>query len=110
MSEHVVRLLARCKGFDLELEDRGHLILKGCFYYEGQLGVQGLGYEVDAVFLKRFLRAIGVYELQQVNGRSCWVTVIDGTVRIIEPLHAEDGTRFDIREWVKEKEAEANRE
>lgn len=92
------RDLARCKGFDFAIEDHGLPVLYGHFEYEGS-GGQGFGYMVDAAFLMRFMGVFGVERLQQVNGRSCWVTHTSDRITLIEPLHASDGQPFDIGAW-----------
>ncbi len=99
------RHLARAVGFDLAINDHGRLVLSGHFEYgeNGGLG-QGLGYGVDAEFLKRFMAAMGVSELRKANGRACWVTSTHGSVEKIEPLFKKDGVAFDIKAW-----ADANR-
>ena len=94
------RFLAKCKEFDVGIEDHGLLVLMGHFEYE-EGGVQGLGYAIDGPFIHAFLGALGVDQLKKVENKSCWVTVIDGTIKIIEPLHKKDGKKFDIREWVE---------
>jgi hypothetical protein len=99
------RYLARCHGFDLGVEDHGFLVLFGHFQYEDG-PAQGLGYQVDRDFLKRFLAALGVERLQEVNGRSCWVTATHSAVLLIEPLHKDQGRAFDIAAWVAERQAE----
>ncbi len=98
------RELVKCGRFDLELEDHGYLVLNGAFYTEG--GGQGLGYGVDACFLKAFLKAIGVKTLRDVEGKSCWVTTpsFGGNIEKIEPLHRGDGVPFDIAEWARDLE------
>jgi hypothetical protein len=97
------RRLAHASGFDLAIEDHGFLVLYGTFEYEGSWS-QGLGYQVDVPFLKRFLGAFGVERLQQVNGRTCYVTSDGGRIHKIEPLPWDPGKSFDINEWRDEKE------
>lgn len=100
------RHLARARNFDLMIEDHGLLVLAGHFDYEGW-GSQGLGYQVDANFLKRFMEVFRVERLQQVNGRPCWVTQSSDRIHMIEPLFAGEGTVFDIDAWAAEKRKEA---
>lgn len=96
------RSLAKCSDFDFGIEDHGLPVLFGSFEYD-EWGVQGLGYSVDAEFLKRFLAVFGVRQLNDVNGKSCWVTHNNSQILKIEPLHKKDGVPFDIEEWVKSK-------
>ena len=99
------KLLAKCRDFDIMYD--GVLMLGGSFMYnEG--GMQGLGYEVDADFIKRFMGVFGVEWLQNVNGEACWVTrdPDSGFIIKIEPLFSGDGITFDISIWQKEKVAE----
>lgn len=96
------RYLARARNMDLAISDHGHLVLNGHFEYGESGGVcQGLGYAVDAAFLKRFLNVFGATELRKVNGRPCWVTSTSGTIEKIEPLFAKDGEPFDVRAWAE---------
>lgn len=104
---------AVAEAFDIEIEDHGFLVLSGTFRYtspEGGGCHQGLGYSVDAAFLKRFLRAFGVYRLRQVSGKPCWVTHDGSKIVKITPFTSDSGETFDISLWSLEKEAEAQRE
>ena len=67
------RELAKCEDFDIGIEDHGILVMFGNFRYEGS-SCQGFGYAIDTSFLYRFLDVFEVEKLQQVNGKSCWVT------------------------------------
>ena len=97
------RELARLKNFDFALSDHGFPVLKGTFDYGGS--GQGFGYVVDTDFITAFLRAVGVNELQQVNGKTVWVTHSNFQIFKIEPLMKGDGETFDVTEWVKAKQA-----
>lgn len=92
------RILARCRGFDFAIEDHGLPTLNGHFEYEGG-SCQGMGYMVDTAFLFRFLEAVGVSSLRELEGKSCWVTHTHDKISKIEPLHKKDGTPFIIEEW-----------
>lgn len=92
------RDLAICRGFDLEIEDHGILVLTGHFEYEGGSS-QGLGYAVNAAFLYRFLAVFGNCALRKVEGKSCWVTHDHSSISKIEPLHKKGGDAFDIPTW-----------
>ena len=94
----MTRSLARCKDFDVGIEDHGILVLFGHFEYDDG-GCQGLGYCIDSSFLYRFLNVFDVEQLRGVNGKSCWVTHTDSGIEKIEPLHKKDGTPFAIPEW-----------
>ena len=97
------RWLGRAEGFDFEIEDHGLPVLSGSF--DGGSFSQGLGYQVDIEFIKRFLRVFGVYKLQEVNGESCWITNRRGNnepIILLEPLYEKDGEAFDIEEWGRE--------
>lgn len=98
------RRLAKCKGFDVGLEDRGWLLCLGEFHYDDSCVVQGLGYGIDGEFLKRFMNVFSVDRIQKINGQSCWVTGDSGKITKIEPLHKNGGNPFDIEEWAKEAE------
>lgn len=100
------RELVKCKGFDVAIEDHGILTLVGTFHGDGW--GQGLGYAINAAFLMRFMGVFGVTHLQQVNGRSCWITQDSNGVYKVEPLHKDEGESFDIikwQQWTKEREA-----
>lgn len=92
------RSLAKCSGFDAMLENHGCVVLAGSFDYEDG-GSQGLGYVINAAFLREFMRVFNVERLQQVNGRSCWVTHSYNNISKVEPLHKADGKTFDIKAW-----------
>lgn len=92
------RELAKCRDFDVQIEDHGILVLAGTFEYESG-GVQGLGYMIDASFLMRFMSVFGVEYLKDVNGKSCWVTHDDSSITKIEPLHKKEGQAFIIKDW-----------
>ena len=97
------RYLSKCRGFDLKIEpDYGILCLTGSFEYE-DWGSQGFGYTIDEAFLRGFLNVFGRgVSIQEVNGRSCWVTVESRTsIVLIEPLHKGDGEPFDVSRWVE---------
>ena len=91
------RELAKCKGFDFEIHDRGYG-LRGCFEYESG-GCQGLGYIVDVSFILGFLQAVGVNSIQSLENKSCWVTHDHSSITLIEPLHKKDGKPFSIKKW-----------
>ena len=94
----IKRSLARCNKFDIGIEDHGLLVLYGHFEYEdGE--AQGLGYCIDSAFLYRFLGVFNVQRLQDINGRSCWVTHTHSDISLVEPLHAKDGTPFILGDW-----------
>jgi len=92
------RELAKCLEFDIADNDHGGLMLGGHFEYEGG-GCQGLGYQVDIKFVQMFMEAFGVSRLQDVNGKSCWVTHGENGISKIEPLHKGEGTPFEIDKW-----------
>ena len=94
------RELAKCRGFDVGIEDHGLLVMLGTFEYEGG-GAQGLGCCIEEAFLYRFLSVFGIEQLNQVNGKSCWVTHDNSHIFKIEPLHKRDGAVFDIDEWAE---------
>lgn len=104
MSEH--RELAKLSDFDVCLDGRTfeNITLSGTFNLEGSSSI-GLGYLVDADFIKCVLKAVGVTEVKKLNGKSCWVTLrtFNGPVIKIEPLHKSDGEAFDITEWSERK-------
>lgn len=102
------RALAKCVRFDVGVEDHGCPTLFGHFEYD-ESGCQGLGYMVDMAFLMRFMAVFGVSQLQEVNGKSCWV-VFDSKSNFscgstsehiirIDPLHRAGGRPFSILDW-----------
>lgn len=91
--------LARCKGFDFSIHDRGYG-LSGHFEYEDG-GCQGFGYITDEGFLLAFLQSVGVESLRKLEGKSCWVTHDHSNIYRIEPLHKKDGKPFIIEKWRK---------
>lgn len=98
--EKAERSLAKCRGFDIGIEDHGILVMYGTFEYDDG-GCQGLGYGIETSFLYRFLSVFSVEMLRQVNGKSCWVTHTNDRITKIEPLHKKDGVPFDIVKWQK---------
>lgn len=93
------RELARISHADIGEVYNGILGLVVTFEYEG-CGVQGLGgYMLEAAMIARFMRAVNVTRLSNAVGKSCWVTHTHDSITKIEPLHAKDGTPFDIPEW-----------
>jgi len=102
------RELAKCVGFDLRDDDHNGLTLAGHFEYESGF-CQGLGYSVNIDFVMWFMRVFGVTRLQDVNGKSCWVTYRDDSRNIqqIYPLHRKDGVPFDVEAWAYAKNAMA---
>ena len=95
--EDYKRSLAKVRGVDFTINDRFYG-LSGLFEYEDG-GCQGTGYCVDTAFLLNFMAVFNVTKLQDVNGRSCWVTHSHCDIRLIEPLHKKDGTPFHIPTW-----------
>ena len=93
--------LAKLGRFDVALDDRSgaFMVLTGHFKMEGS-GI-GLGYLLDADFIIRFLKAVGVDNVRDLEGKSCWITLKDwsGPVVRIDPLHKDDGVPFDIEAW-----------
>lgn len=94
------RELAKAKGFDFVIEDHGCPYMEGAFYYEGG-SAQGFGYVVNTAFLMRFMAALGVTRLQDVNGKSCWVTHTNDRILLVEPLHKGEGEPFDTSAWIE---------
>jgi hypothetical protein len=94
------RSLAKCGDFDLMIEDHGWLIIRGDFDYDGTS--QGFTpYFADPSIIMRLLRAIGVDSLNDIEGKSCWVTHTNDEITKIEPLHKKEGETFDILAWKK---------
>jgi hypothetical protein len=102
------RELAKCLGFDIGVEDHGMPYMFGQFDYEDSGRSQGFGYCIDTSFLMRFLAVFGVEKLQQVNGKSCWVTHDISSILKVEPLHKREGRPFDLKEWVKTRGCQAS--
>jgi len=98
MSHLSERELAKWLGCDLAIEDHGWLVLDGHFEYEGG-SCQGLGYFATPAFLMRFMGALGVTLLSDMDGVSCWVTHSHTGIEKIEPLHKKGGVPFVIAEW-----------
>lgn len=103
------RALAKCAEFDVGI-GHGCPTLFGHFEYD-EGGCQGFGYMVDVAFLMRFMAVFSVGQLQDVNGKSCWV-VFDAQHHFragsssehiirIDPLHHKDGQPFSIPDWKK---------
>jgi hypothetical protein len=97
MTMDLEREVARCNGIDVGSDDHGGLMLVGVFEYAG--AGQGLGYRIDTDFLRRFMAVFRVERLRDVNGRACWVTHDNCSVRLIEPLLPAEGTPFDVVAW-----------
>lgn len=91
-----IRSLAKAKGFDFSCERVPHLT--GHFEYEDG-SCQGMTYFIDVAFIYRFCRVFGVYRLQQVNDKSCWVTHDNNDIYLIEPLHKKDGKSLNVNKW-----------
>lgn len=100
------RELARCVGFDLIDHEVVGLMLNGRLEYDSGK-CEDLGYRSDTDFVMWFMRVFGVTNLQDVNGRSCWVTHDDagGSIQQIYPLHRKDGVPFNVEAWVCNKNA-----
>lgn len=92
------RELAKVVDVDIQDDEHGGLILGGHFKYEGG-SQQGLGYNIDVEFIKRFMDVFGVSRLRNVNGKSCWVTHDYNGITKIEPLHKGEGQPFVIDDW-----------
>ncbi len=101
------KVLARIKNPDIEIEDHGFLVLTASIETEkGSFG--GFGYQLDMVFLRGFMGAVGVRSLKQLHGKSFWLVysgepsvVITMGLVAIEPLHKSDGVVFSIKDWVE---------
>jgi len=101
MERHLAKI---GKNIDLVIEGHGFMIPLIDFDYE-DFGVQGLPMILGrdgADFLRRLLRAVGVFRFSALAGKSCWVTHDDDTIHKIEPLHKGDGEPFDIKDWREE--------
>lgn len=95
------RDLAKCGPCDLWLEDHGVLIVSLHFDYESGSSQGFPSYLADPSIIMRLMGVFGVDHLSQIKGRSCWVTHSHSEITKIEPLHAKDGTTFDLVEWKK---------
>jgi hypothetical protein len=91
------RSLAKCKDFDFGIHDRGYG-LSGNFEYEDG-GCQGIGYLTDVSSILGLLQAVGVDSIQELEGKSCWVTHTHCKIIKIEPLHKKNGKPFVIKKW-----------
>lgn len=95
------KLLATCSAADIEIEDHGIPVLSVKFEYEDG-GTQGFGgYQLDAAFVTRFMVALGVTSLSDVEGKSCWVVQgEDGMIAEVHGLHKKcRGAPFVIKDW-----------
>lgn len=95
------RLLAKCSAADIEIEDHGIPVFSVRLEYEDG-GSQGFGgYQLDAAFVTRFMVAVGVTSLSDVEGRSCWVVLgEDGMIAEVHGLHKKSsGAPFVIKDW-----------
>jgi hypothetical protein len=99
------RELARVTHANIGEVYNGILGLSVTFEYEPDGCCQGLGsYMLDASFVARFMGALGILQLHEAVGRSCWVTHTHDCIVSVEPLHKKDGRPFvisDWQEWVK---------
>lgn len=93
------RVLARVTSADIAEVYNGMVGLCVCFDYENGGGQCLSGYMLDAAMVVRFMNAVGVLRLRDAVGKSCWVTHTWSKVLKVEPLHAKDGTAFDVEEW-----------
>jgi len=94
-----MRSLAKVTCADIAIEDHGIPTMDVIFSYEEGCA-QGLAARtLDAAFVFRFMRAIGVDKLSKAKGRSCWVTHSQTDISVIEPLHKDEGTAFVIEDW-----------
>ena len=92
------RELAKLRGFDIWLEDHGWMVMAGTFEYEGS-SCQGFGYGIDIDFVRHLIEVFRVEKLQEINGKSCWVTHDHSGIYKVEPLHKKDGKTFDVKKW-----------
>lgn len=93
------RKLARIMRADIGDVYNGMLGLVVEFAYDKATRQCLSGYMLDAAFVIRFMRAVGVDRLSEAEGKSCWVTATRNEILSVEPLHAEDGRPFVISEW-----------
>jgi len=100
MTKVETRLLAKCTGADVRIEDHGIPYLSVGFDYD-EGSSQGLGvYVLDGAFVFRFMLAMGIEALSEAKETSCWVVQgEDGMIAEVHPLHRKGGTPFVIEEW-----------
>ena len=97
------KLLAKCRGASIRIEDHGWIYLHADFEYDDGCSVQGLPvYMMDGAFVMRFMVALGIDDLSNAAGKSCWLVKGEsGYIEEIHPLHKKNGTPFIIPEWQK---------
>ena len=87
---------------DVGIEDHGFFIMHGHFDYD-EGASQGLGYGIDTEFIRRFIRAFGVYDLSACSGKILWVEHSHAKIyKLIPFTFDEDAEEFDIEAWCKE--------
>lgn len=91
--------LAKIVSVDFEIEDHGIPIWNIRFDYDDGSS-QGFGsYIAEISFMCRLLKAIGVYRMSDLKGKSCWVTHSMSDISKVEPLHKNEGQSFVVAEW-----------
>ena len=95
------RDLAKLKGFDIQIEDHGLMMMAGTFYFDSS-SCQGFGYCINIEFVRGLMEVFNANKLQDVNGKSCWVTHDRSKIYKLEPLHKDEGKVFEINAWIIE--------
>lgn len=102
-----VREIAKNRdGFDVRCDAWGHLQISGDFEYETG-GGQGFSWNIDDVFIVKFLKAFGVFTFRETANVLVYVTHNDFQIVKIEPIFSKDGSPFDILEWSNGRDVES---
>ena len=96
--------LAKLIDFDIWLEDHGSIMFSGHFDYDGTC--QGLANILTIDFIRKFMEVFNVECLREVNGKKCFVEHTHSKIYRLIPLRKDEGTEFDIAEYITRLEKE----
>ena len=101
--------LAKAGEIDVGFEDHGFFTLFGGMNYD--CGSQGFGWIIDLTFIKRFIKVFGVHQLQNSNGKLCWVEHSNQKIFRLIPLgfDGDECKEFDIEDWSQQKRKESEK-
>lgn len=94
-------VLARLSNVDLRLDANNFLRFTGEFRTESRR-VYSLGREADIALIRGLLGVFRVKRLSEIEGKPCWLTLMDHRIVLIEPLFPSDGTPFEVAGWETE--------
>jgi phosphoglucomutase len=95
--------IAEIESADVSLARSEFLVLDVTFDYADGMH-QGIGsYVIDADFIERFMKTVGVDRLSDAVGEYCLVKATHSKVKKIVPIHPDHSDKeFDIEQWQEE--------